>query len=1027
MIGELESFGNLLLARRAGGEPVELVRSPEELVFLAFDSQIKRLVELHILRSGKTLDSVAKRSAFDRAQQASMIRGPSFMRILEVGEDQGLVYYTSNLNDGEFVSDYTRRRGPLPPATVFSLVFQLLDDLIQLKDYQRLVAHMRLDRVVVSTLEDTFLQLRIYDYGLSAIEPEAAEENSGPALVVQACELLFLMLTGSAFTGDNPDRYPAVTALPMNLRTTMRAALTDPANAPASITKVRDDVREAFGSLVSSIQVRNSRKHLVVTPALQPRSQLQDLLLENVPVEIILGNRFRAEDPDQVRRYPFSIPCINTKNEQNVTVHLLPPSRIVDKAQYEAVPLQMWRFNAERHPNILRSLSLWESPDWTFLTEEREPGFALSRLLAERICLNPAEVVVLLRQVRAGLEQALECGVQRVDLHPSNIVLRVGKAGPLLLREYERLMQKRIDAWPPFLVKLRAHLTMRNLYEPLLVDKPEQGEHEESHLADRDYRHRTFVALAAYLLTGERQTGGVPRFPEAVPEPLAAFVRESMELTKQVGRTPNLAEFLDQFEAVMNGPVAPDLATRLRGATVAIEEMESAGSVSDFDEEWPASGDDLSDAGEPKGPVARSLNVSHFNTPGKQGIKWPAWIAAAVVTSGLLGWWLIPHFTKNRAVVVSIPTQPVPGPDASSPGLAAKTQAPEVLAKVEKKPETKPALVVNRPPLGSGPAKMALKPELASAPPEKMASLPTPPPVFANVPQLAKTDTANAGVTTKPAIPVRVHALETSKPTVLVAQPAVPIPPKEVVTAGIPVKTPPSALPEPPPSLPATPAPPPPAPIASLNKPEEPATIQSNPVIVTATLPLPAPISFAPLTLPPLASKTRQPASAARLPTLAMAPQVPFGIAKPAASPAAVSPPLPRAVAVKSPAVMGSPSAADEVKSPQPSPVGPPNARLTDAPPPAAASPVKAAPHSEPEVAGSSPAEAKTPAPKATPPAAVPSPQQAPNQVIIRKAILPTPEEIAKFKAAQAADPKSNPSNLNTAQTSSRSKSLPPP
>ncbi|MCV5870182.1 hypothetical protein OFN61_33530, partial [Escherichia coli] len=74
-----------------------------------------------------------KKSAFDRARQASEIRGHAFMRILEVGEDQGMVYYTSNLNDGEFVEDYVRRRGAVAPATALALVYQLLDDLLQLQ------------------------------------------------------------------------------------------------------------------------------------------------------------------------------------------------------------------------------------------------------------------------------------------------------------------------------------------------------------------------------------------------------------------------------------------------------------------------------------------------------------------------------------------------------------------------------------------------------------------------------------------------------------------------------------------------------------------------------------------------------------------------------------------------------------------------------------------------------------------------------------------------------------------------------
>ncbi|MEQ1749859.1 MAG: hypothetical protein ABL974_10580, partial [Prosthecobacter sp.] len=495
MLTELPNFGHLTIARRASGEPVHVTRSPDELVFLAFDTQIKRLVELHVLKKGAVLGADAQRSAFERAEMAVGVRSPTFMRVIDVGEDQGLVYYTSNLNEGEFVADYIDRRGALPPATVFSLLLQMLDDLMLLGNRQRLVSQMRLDRVMVSTLEDTFLQLRLYDFGLSTDEGAAVD---GSAQVLQVCELIFLLLTGKSYAGENPDRFPVLTSLPMNLRTTLRAALSDSANTSTSTEKLRDDVREAYGAFVSSMQARSSRKQLVVIAATQPLSQLQDLLLEGVPVEKLLGNRFRAEDEGPVRRLPFSIPCLNVKNDQPVTVHLLPPSRLVDKSQYDAVPLQSWRFSADKHPNILRSLRLWESPEWSFLTEEREPGFTLSRLLTERLTLNASEVSVVLRQVLAGLDQSLECGVPRLELHPSNIVLRVGKGGPMQSREFDRLMQKRLDAWPPFVVKLRAHLTMRNLYEPPLVDLPQSQDFDGESQADREYRNRSFVALATY-------------------------------------------------------------------------------------------------------------------------------------------------------------------------------------------------------------------------------------------------------------------------------------------------------------------------------------------------------------------------------------------------------------------------------------------------------------------------------------------------------------------------------------------------
>jgi serine/threonine protein kinase len=708
MIEELQQFGSLSVAHRTGGAPVELMRSKDEVVFLAFDNRIRRLVELHVLRGGSTLDAALKRSAFDRARQASEIRGHSFMRILEVGEDQGLVYYTSNLNDGEFIDDYIKRRGALAPATALAMAYQLLDDLLQLRGYQRLVSRMHLDRVLVTTLEDTFLQLRIFDYGLSQMDT-VSEEPNGARLVVEACRLIFQLLTGQGDAGGNPDRFPALTQLPMNLRITVRTALTDPANAPTSIEKLRDDVREAFSALVSSIQARNLRKQLVVNASLLPQSQLQELLLENVPVETIMGTRFRVEDAEHTRRYPFSIPAVNVKAEQPVTVHLLPPSRIVEKTRYEAVPLQMWRFNPERHPNILRSLSLWESPDWTFVTEEREPGFALSRLMAERLTLNPAEVLVLMRQIRAGLDQAVECGVQRVDLHPSNILLRVGKNGPLLARELERLMQKRLDAWPTFVVKLRPHMTMRSLYEPLLLDMDITDAPQEEHLMDRDFRHRSFVTLAAYLLTGERQSGGAPQFPESVPEAAATYVRECSELARRAGKTPSPGEFIEKFESLLSAPTV-DLATRLRGSSVAVEEMESVGSVSDFDEDWSANDDTVDGLDDGMvSPIKRGIKTHEFNPLNvqKRGLPWGVIAAAAVVVLGIGGWMLMPG---EKPVTPVTAAEASPGVEAPSKPIAPKPSPAFVAASSKDSDENKkqaPAGKIAAPPVK--PAVVAVK------------------------------------------------------------------------------------------------------------------------------------------------------------------------------------------------------------------------------------------------------------------------------------------------------------------------------
>jgi hypothetical protein len=260
MSTSIETFGHFHIARRANGEPVEFQRSPQEVVFLAFDTKIKRLVELHLLKLGEVMNAAEKRSALDRAALATEVRGPSFMRIFESGEDDGVIYFAGNLNDGEFAETYVERRGAVPSVTAFCLVQQLLDDLVALQPYNRLVTRMSLSNPLVTTLEDAFLQLRVVDFGFSDKEAEMGDTGMR-RLVAECCGLLFLLLTGQTYEGQNPDRFPALTCLPTNLRTHLRAALADPENASLSLEKLRDDVKEAYATLVSSIQIRNSRKH----------------------------------------------------------------------------------------------------------------------------------------------------------------------------------------------------------------------------------------------------------------------------------------------------------------------------------------------------------------------------------------------------------------------------------------------------------------------------------------------------------------------------------------------------------------------------------------------------------------------------------------------------------------------------------------------------------------------------------------------------------------------------------------------
>ena len=273
-------------------------------------------------------------------------------------------------------------------------------------------------------------------------------------------------------------------------------------------------------------------------------------------------------------------------------------------------------------------------------------------MVAEHLTLNPAEVVIILRQVLKGLDQAQECGVRKADLHPSNLLLRVGKGGAMQDREFERLVQKRIDAWPPFVVKLRTHMTMRGLYEPPSVEAFAGREIADPQFQERDIANRAFVALAVYLLTGERQAGQEPVFAETVSEPLARYLRDCVSAHRHPEPFPTPAEFVEAFEKRMEAtsPEGKGFAAIMAASGNTNVETEDAGVISDFDEDHYVMLDQDSDSSSPSvttpnylltgSATRKSFTVNSFaqereSVPGRTGML--LWGACAGLLL-LVGW-----------------------------------------------------------------------------------------------------------------------------------------------------------------------------------------------------------------------------------------------------------------------------------------------------------------------------------------------------------------------------------------------------
>ena len=696
-----------------------------------------------------------------------------------------------------------------------------------------------MDQVLVTTQEEEFLQLRLYDYGLSRPRSEDFDQQT-TRFVCEACRLLFLLMTGQTYPGGNPDDFSIIAELPASLRFVIKSVLTSPSTHSVSRKSLRDEVREAMCSYVTLVQARNPKLLLVADPSTLPVSHLQTLLLGEIPLKTLFGASFRIQNPELSGCYPFRISAVNTSAEQPVTLHLLPPERIAPHSDFVAYPPQVWRQDPARQTNILHMMSLWKGPDWAFLSEAREPGMSLSALMAKRGTLTPGEVVTLLQQIHAGLEQAAETGVQRVDLDPANIQLCVGYDGPVLPRDLERLNQKRLEAWPKFVVKLRLHKTMRSLCKPRLIDLSPwvyNPDEETAGSAARDERHRTFIGLAAYLLTGEGHLREIAEFPSSTPEKAAGYLHESLQRVLSGSTVPDPYDFTEKFSHLLTAATAEMDSIE---DPLASQEVTSAGFVSDFEEDQ-----DPVDAGVDHArktlllaPVSGDLTSLDFHRPFPPQFTFP-WLAlaATVMLLGALTWMIFGELpdagsgvlaaAPNSSPQVAFPVQekvaeitlkPAAIPAIETPPQPVVNETPVVVAEASPLPPSPPPAMV-----ADVTMSVALKPE-ASTPPlrgniKREEKQPAETMVTPSKPESQLVTTANA-VSSIPAPnvdPVVRRAILASPESDKPSEPV--LPPKEIATNPAPLQAPatPStpesvvaatALPKSPLNLPAAAAPP---------------------------------------------------------------------------------------------------------------------------------------------------------------------------------------------------------------------------
>ncbi len=553
---DLEKFGRYEISRDSNGKPIELYQARGETVCLAYDTGKRNLVELHLLQKPTKFTAFEHHCFFERFRLVRALRGNAgFSSLLKGDSLNGSLFYTANINNGEPITEYVRRMGPIPVETALGLAVDLSERLTRLSNnYQRVLSSISLNNAMLTVGEGGNLTIQIVDFGLACEEPDPSLGDS--SLVREFAWTLLTMMTGQERPADGETGAKIkLSGLPLALRRLIKDLLTGAVSGPLKLSALDEALQEAFKSVQRSFLARTQRRHLVVSSKFYPRTTLERHLIPDPALPTELTERFRDDERAFGPKDPFRRHLVESDTGDRVGMQILPPFRIISSQHYTPIPPQLDEADMAQFPHLMDVFEGWESNTAIYLAEENWPGFPLPYLLRIKGRLKPVEALVLLRQVVHGLNQATECGIDVRQLRPRDF--QVCFQQRTTQADLRQLLERRIEMWPTFVVKLRTHAAMRALIQPESEIESAIVDLKQGH---PELLHQRFIALAIELLTG--RTGELPR--ESLSDGLFSLFESCGRKIRENDPVQTPAELVAAFAAgIEDAPEEPAFSSYL--------------------------------------------------------------------------------------------------------------------------------------------------------------------------------------------------------------------------------------------------------------------------------------------------------------------------------------------------------------------------------------------------------------------------------------------------------------------------------
>ncbi|NOX98247.1 MAG: hypothetical protein GXP30_00675 [Verrucomicrobia bacterium] len=555
MTQELEQFGRYLICQGSDGAPVTFKGVPNEMLCLAYDPETLGLVELHILPESEDYAPEAQRSFTERAWMASGLHSPCCCKILDVGNSGGLHYYTTEVGDGEAITSFVKRNGPLDTALTLALTIQLTDAIFQMQSKARLLQGLNLGRLQVVATKDSYLALQMADCSLASAEKQETFRIKPRKMISDIAQIFYYLLTASPYHpkgGD--DQLSDLDNVPTNVKFILKHTL-DPAseNGPSSLADFRKELRDAYSAVSSKISTSTRFQPPPVPKRLLPAFRLQQKLFSKLNVKKEFENQYEITEgsEDEFRIYTETAEFLQGDSPVETSIQVLPRSHIWPDMDCKRLEENLAKIDPERHPYLLPVREIRETDQAILIVEEPTVGFSLPDILTLRdYKLEPIESIILLNYIRHAINQARENRIPLLGLSIYSVQIHFLNATQFRTRE---LQKRRIDHWPEFMLKLRCYPTTEGLIASPPAGRIESGLNRDKPPSADGMIFKNFIAITEQLVLGTHfEHGSIPDESLFLAlNSLRKFLQEKYNSVNDCVVTFDLHQFLEELAELL--------------------------------------------------------------------------------------------------------------------------------------------------------------------------------------------------------------------------------------------------------------------------------------------------------------------------------------------------------------------------------------------------------------------------------------------------------------------------------------------